>query len=141
MVHYNCKNIISLGSKNEKHLRGSTQATIPPLAIILTSALLILIFLITDDRYASDVHYKGGCIVANQSLWWSSYMFTLNAAPPHPGYVPDWRALWRQRLEAASEPWAHDWFSHQTQDEFWQHGSVSEDPSKMKCPILLIGEL
>ena len=95
----------------------------------------------TDDRYASDVHYMGGCIVASQALWLSSYMFSLNPAPPHPGYLPNWRALWRQRLEAASEPWVHDWFSHQTKDEFWQHGSVSQDPSKLKCPVLLIGEL
>ena len=35
-----------LGSKNKKHLRGSTQATILPLAIILTAALWALVSII-----------------------------------------------------------------------------------------------
>ena len=35
-----------MGSKNKKHLRGSTQATILPLAIILTTALRALVSII-----------------------------------------------------------------------------------------------
>ena len=35
--------LVWLGSKNKNHLRGSTQAIIHPLAIILTLALLALV--------------------------------------------------------------------------------------------------
>ena len=37
---------MQLGSKNKKHLRGSTQPTIHPLAIILTAALHDLVSII-----------------------------------------------------------------------------------------------
>ena len=40
------KHDIWLGSKNKKHPRGSTQATILPLAIILTAALQALVSMI-----------------------------------------------------------------------------------------------
>ena len=40
------KILVFLGSKNKKHLRGSTQATIHPLAIILTAALWVLVSII-----------------------------------------------------------------------------------------------
>ena len=35
--------LIKLGSKNKKHLKGSTQATIHPLAIILTATVWALV--------------------------------------------------------------------------------------------------
>lgn len=28
----------------------------------------------TDDRYADDVHYMGGCLLASDMLWWASIM-------------------------------------------------------------------
>ena len=42
-LHYKAEKLIYLGSKSNKHLRGSTQATIHPLAIILTAALWALV--------------------------------------------------------------------------------------------------
>ena len=37
----------------------------------------------TDDRYADDIHYMGGChLLAN--LAWSSVMFALGTLPPDP---------------------------------------------------------
>ena len=40
------KKVVQLGSKNNKHLGGTTQATIHPLAIILTAALWALVSII-----------------------------------------------------------------------------------------------
>ena len=40
-MHYECMKIMKFGNKYKKHLRGSTQATIQPLAIILTMALWV----------------------------------------------------------------------------------------------------
>ena len=42
-LNYNAEKLILLGSKNKKHLRGSTKATIHSFAIILTVALWALV--------------------------------------------------------------------------------------------------
>ena len=42
------KILVQEGSKNKKHLRGSTQAAIHPLAIILTAALWALVSIIAE---------------------------------------------------------------------------------------------
>jgi predicted acyl esterase len=62
----------------------------------------------TDDRYADDVHYMGGCVMADQMLSWASIMFAWNARPPCTTLQQ-----WRQRLHAASTPWVHTWLAHQ----------------------------
>ena len=41
----------------------------------------------TDDRYADDVHYMGGCLLAHEALSWASYMLRIGALPPDPQYV------------------------------------------------------
>ena len=46
----------------------------------------------TDDRYADDVHYMGGCLLAAHMLSWASTMLALNARPPDPAVVGErWR--------------------------------------------------
>ncbi|HKL27502.1 MAG TPA: CocE/NonD family hydrolase, partial [Desulfuromonadales bacterium] len=53
----------------------------------------------TDDRYADDVHYMGGCLLGD-NLSWSSVMFAYNSMPPDPEIVGDaWRSMWFERLE------------------------------------------
>jgi uncharacterized protein len=42
----------------------------------------------TDDRYADDVHYMGGCLLAADMLSWASAMLAYNARPPDPANVP-----------------------------------------------------
>src|ERR1700682_1965492 len=37
----------------------------------------------TDDRYADDIHYKGGCLL-NDNLWWGSIMLAYQGRPPDP---------------------------------------------------------
>ena len=39
----------------------------------------------TDDRYADDVHYKGGCVLATDMLHWSTCMLHGQASRPRGG--------------------------------------------------------
>jgi hypothetical protein len=93
----------------------------------------------TDDRYADDVHYMGGCVLAHEALSWSSYMLGLGALPPDPLYVGDrWRELWRARLH--DQPvFLETWLAHQLRDEFWRQGSICEDFGALDCGVLLVG--
>jgi predicted acyl esterase len=93
----------------------------------------------TDDRYADDVHYRGGCVLALDMLHWASSMLTWNARPPDPRLRPDdWREVWLERLEGA-EPWIEPWLSHQRRDAYWRHGSVCEDYGAVECPVFAVG--
>lgn len=91
----------------------------------------------SDDRYADDVHYMGGCLLGD-NLSWASVMFAYNSLPPDPALRPnDWRALWHQRLEA-NEPWLIRWLTHQQRDAYWQHASVCENYQAIRCPVMAI---
>jgi putative CocE/NonD family hydrolase len=104
----------------------------PQLAAILSACSI-------DDRYADDIHYIGGSVIAEWALPWSAIMVAHHAAPPHPWSVEgDWFELWRGRLEAL-EPLLATWLAHQRRDDFWRHGSVCEDFSRIECPALLLG--
>src|SRR6266481_1612413 len=72
----------------------------------------------TDDRYADDVHYMGGCLLNYYMLLWGSVMLAYSARPPDPLVVGDrWRELWRQRLEG--NPFLiESWLSHQRRDAY-----------------------
>ena len=94
----------------------------------------------TDDRYADDVHYMGGCLLAAE-LGWASYMLGLGALPPDPLHVGDgWRELWLRRLRE-SPVFLETWLSHQRRDEFWRQGSICEDFGALECGVLLVGGL
>jgi uncharacterized protein len=91
----------------------------------------------TDDRYADDVHYMGGCLLSD-NLSWASTMFAYNSCPPDPECVGEgWRDMWLQRLER-SGVWLSEWLSHQRRDKYWQHGSVCEDYAAIECPVLAV---
>lgn len=91
----------------------------------------------TDDRYADDVHYMGGCLLSD-NLSWASTMFAYNSCPPDPEVVGHkWREMWIDRLEN-SGLWLHTWLSHQTRDNYWRHGSICEDFSAIKCPVFSV---
>ena len=93
----------------------------------------------TDDRYADDVHYMGGCLLAYEMLSWASTMFCYNASPPDPRFVGDrWREMWLNRLEN-TPPFAEAWVGHQRRDEFWQHGSVCENYADIECAVYVVG--
>jgi predicted acyl esterase len=93
----------------------------------------------TDDRYADDVHYMGGCLLGYYMLSWASTMLAFNARPPDPKIVGEgWRELWLDRLDR-TPPFAHEWVSHQRRDEYWKQGSVCEDFSKIECAVYMVG--
>jgi hypothetical protein len=92
----------------------------------------------TDDRYADDAHYMGGCLLG-ENLIWGSVLFTLNALPPDPELVgAGWRALWTERLRAAPLYPAR-WLRHQRRDDYWKQGSVCEDFAAIACPVYAVG--
>ena len=91
----------------------------------------------SDDRYADDVHYMGGCLLTD-NLSWASTMFAFNSCPPDPAIVGEnWRDMWLQRLEG-SGLWIKNWLDHQRRDAYWKHGSVCEDYSRIKVPVLAV---
>lgn len=93
----------------------------------------------TDDRYADDVHYMGGCILGSEMLSWASTMLCYNASPPDPRFVGDkWRELWLNRLEE-TPPFVEAWLSHQRRDAFWKHGSVCENYANIQCAVYAVG--
>ena len=48
----------------------------------------------TDDRYATDIHWVGGCL-SKDNFDWSATMFAGNDLPPDPQIVGDgWRDMW-----------------------------------------------
>jgi uncharacterized protein len=93
----------------------------------------------SDDRYADDVHYRGGCVLALDMLHWASSMQTWSARPPDPRLLGDeWRETWLRRLENAT-PWIEPWLGHQRRDEYWKNGSVCEDYAAIGCPVYAVG--
>ncbi len=91
----------------------------------------------SDDRYADDVHYMGGCLLV-ENVTWAAVMFTLGAQPPDPELRDDWRSAWLERL--ASEPsFAETWLRHQRRDAYWKRGSVCEDYAAIRCPVFAVG--
>jgi uncharacterized protein len=93
----------------------------------------------TDDRYADDVHYRGGCVLGLDMLHWASSMLTWNARPPDPRLYGDgWREAWVERLEALT-PWIEPWLGHQRRDAYWRHGSVCEGYAAIECPVYAVG--
>jgi uncharacterized protein len=93
----------------------------------------------TDDRYADDVHYRGGCVLATDMLHWAASMLTWNARPPDPALLPEtWREVWLDRLER-TPPYIEHWLSHQRRDAYWKHGSVCEDYGAIDVPVYAVG--
>lgn len=91
----------------------------------------------SDDRYADDVHYMGGCLLTD-NLSWASTMFGFNSCPPDPHVVGErWREMWLERLEG-SGLWIHKWLEHQRRDDFWKHASVCEDYDAIKVPVMAV---
>jgi hypothetical protein len=91
----------------------------------------------SDDRFADDVHHMGGCVLGD-NLSWASVMFAYNSMPPDPDLVgPKWRDMWFERLEGSGF-WLEKWLSHQRRDDYWKHGSVCEDHSAIRIPVMAV---
>ena len=99
----------------------------------------VLTHCFTDDRYADDAHYKGGCVVDDMFAWGTVFM-AIQGQPADPAIIGDdgWRERWLERLNAV-EFNIGTWMSHQHKDAFWKHASVSEDYDRVQCPVYAIG--
>jgi len=112
-------NALQIAAKDTPHLK----------AIITVSS--------SDDRYADDVHYMGGCLLTD-NLSWASTMFSYNSLPPDPAIVGDkWKKMWLDRLEG-SGLWLRKWLQHQRRDEYWKHASVAENYEAISCPVFAV---
>ena len=99
----------------------------------------IITMMSADDRYAEDVHYRGGLVLGLDMVHWSTYMLLANAQPPDPAVVGErWRGMWLERMEA-NEPLARHWLGHQRRDAYWKHASVCEDYSAIECAVYAVG--
>ena len=92
----------------------------------------------TVDRYADDIHYKGGCLLL-ENLGWSSTMQSYSSRPPDPLLVgARWRDMWLVRLK--NEPLLLDpWLKHQHRDDYWKHGSVGENYDAIEAATFAVG--
>jgi putative CocE/NonD family hydrolase len=92
----------------------------------------------TDDRYADDAHYRGGCLL-NENMQWGAILMAYGACPPDPTIVGErWREMWRRRIEALPAFPAR-WLTHQWRDDYWRHGSVDEDYGAITCAVYAVG--
>ncbi len=92
----------------------------------------------TDDRYTDDAHYIGGSLARANFEWGQLFMNVLSLPPDPELFGAGWRKEWLKRLEAVG-PVTHNWMRHQRRDRYWQHGSVNEDYSRIKCPVYAVG--
>jgi hypothetical protein len=95
----------------------------------------------TVDRYHDDIHYKGG-IQLGENIGWAATVMSWFSMPPDPGLVGDnrWREIWLDRLE--NTPFLADiWMRHGARDNYWKHGSICEEYSAVKAPVLVMGGL
>ncbi len=91
----------------------------------------------TDDRYATDIHWVGGCL-SKDNFDWSSTMFAHQDLPPDPAIAGEaWREMWQARMRA-NVPWILTWLRHQSRDDYWRQGSVCEDYSRITIPVYAV---
>ncbi|MDA5556651.1 CocE/NonD family hydrolase [Shimia sp. MMG029] len=92
----------------------------------------------TVDRFADDIHYKGG-VMLGENVGWASTVLGWFALPPDPEIYGDgWREAWLHRLE--NTPFlAEKWVQEQARSAYWKHGSVCEDYSAIKAAVLSVG--
>lgn len=92
----------------------------------------------TVDRYADDIHYKGGALLG-ENIGWAANMLSYSSRPPDKALVGDkWRDLWLNRLEHMPDLAAR-WHQHQSRDAYWKRGSVCEDYPAIRAAVLSIG--
>ncbi|MDX1604571.1 MAG: CocE/NonD family hydrolase [Candidatus Competibacterales bacterium] len=97
----------------------------------------ILAVCATDDLYADNMHYMGGCLLAD-NLSEATTMFAFNSSPPDPEIVgAQWRELWLQRLRESGH-WLDIWLRQQRRGEFWKRASVCENYGAIRCPVFAV---
>lgn len=92
----------------------------------------------SDDQYADNMHYMGGCLLGD-NLSEATVMFAFNSLPPDPAIVGErWRDMWFERLRG-SGLWLEPWLAHQRRSDYWRRGSVCENYDAIQCPVFAVG--
>ena len=91
----------------------------------------------TVDRFADDIHFKGGCLMG-ENFGWGTLMLSYQSRPPDPALRPDWREVLRARI-AALPHLAEVWARQQERGDYWRHGSVRFDWDALRIPVLSVG--
>ena len=90
----------------------------------------------TDDRFSDDIHYKGGCLLTAGLSWGTLYTLYM-MRPPDPLLTGNhWKTAWLERCDLCPLV-ITEWIKHQYKDDYWRHGSISEDYSQINCPALI----
>ncbi len=94
----------------------------------------------TDDRYADDCHYVGGCLRMYYDIgFYATRMVAWNALPPAvDGLEEDWARIWKEHLEG-QVPYMLTWLAHQADGPYWRPASIAGQYEKIACPVFLIG--
>jgi putative CocE/NonD family hydrolase len=92
----------------------------------------------SDDRYADDAHFLGGCLI-EANLRWGTRFLSETARPPDPRVVGDaWRGMWQKRLEGL-ELFPDKWMQHLARDSYWQRASACEDFDNITAAVMAVG--
>jgi putative CocE/NonD family hydrolase len=92
----------------------------------------------TDDRYADDIHWMGGCLL-NDNHWWGAIMLAYQCRPPDPALFGEgWRDEWAKRI-AHLPFFPAIWARRPLRDDYWKQGSVCEDFSAITVPVFAVG--
>ena len=97
-------------------------------------ALKAVVTLCSTDRYADDIHYKGGALL-NENQGWGADAGYQAARRTERCETTGEKFGWR--LEAM--PLFHEWLTHPHRDAFWRHGSVCEDYDRVGAAVLAVG--
>ena len=93
----------------------------------------------TDDRYADDAHYMGGCLL-NDNFGWGAAFFSHRArCRPTRRWSATPGARCGSSGSEAVHPHTATWLAHQRRDAYWKHGSVCEDFAAIDCAVYAIG--
>jgi len=93
----------------------------------------------TDDRYADDCHWMGGCLLTD-GFFWGSGFYHMMTRPPDPEIAGDgWFDQWMHRLQNWVPPTSHIWMNHQSRDHYWRHGSICESYDDIECAVYAVG--
>jgi hypothetical protein len=91
----------------------------------------------TDDRYTDDIHFGGGIRKALEFVGYPLFMASMNALPPVPSLVPDWRERWLARIDEMV-PW-YDAVEEQDDSPFWRQGSLRPRYDAIEVPTMIVG--
>ena len=119
---------ISWGGFNSLQVAAMKPAPLKAVVTVCSSA----------DRFADDIHYKGGCLLG-ANFTWAGRMLSYSSRPPDPKiFGLDWFEEWLYRLKHLPLL-ADTWLLHQKRGEYWKHGSVCESYGSIKAAVLTVG--